>query len=273
MCELAIGEIGTRRLDTITREDADLLLDYFHERGFKNVSQLRMVMRQAFEYALDEEYIKKNPWQKAKAAPVERRKGIALTEAQRVALLAAGATEDDPAVPLEPLWHLYSRLGLRRGEGIGLRWGDIKAGVLTVVHTLIRVETRTEESTPKTPRSRRTLPIPADILEMLETHRAAQRKHAASDKAWQMHGLVFPMEHGGPMPIWYLWARWERLRARAGMPEQLTIHDLRHTALTRLEQSGAPGSVVQAIAGHTSATMTRHYTDHADMEAMKKWMG
>jgi integrase len=30
--------------------------------------------------------------------------------------------------------------------------------------------------------------------------------------------------------------------------------------------------VVQAIAGHSSATMTRHYTDHATAEDMKRWI-
>lgn len=272
MCELAIGEIGARRLDTISREDADALLSYFHSRGFKNVSQIRMVLRQAFEYALDEEYIKRNPFTKAKAAPVERRKGIALSETQRAALLEAGTTEDDPTVPLAPLWHLYARLGLRRGEGLGLRWGDLHNGVITIAQTYIRVGAKTEKSTPKSQRSRRTLPVPADVLAFLDEHRATQRKIAAADPDWQEHGLIFPDAHGTPIPIWYLWSRWEKLRARAGMPIALTLHDLRHTALSRLEQSGAPASVVQAIAGHTSATMTRHYTDHADMAAMKKWV-
>jgi integrase len=273
MCELAIGEIGSRRLDSITRDDAELMLDYFHERGFQNVSQLRMVMRQAFQYAEDEDYIKKNPFQRAKAAPVQRRKGIALSIAQRTTLLDAGAIEDDAAVPLAPLWHFYARLGFRRGEGLGPRWSDIKQGVISVEQTIIRVKAATEMGTPKTSRAWRHVPLPDDILELLDRHRTAQRKRAAADPDWIEHGLIFPYQHGGPIPIWYVWRRWEKLRERAGMPEQLVIHDLRHTALTILEQSGTPLSVVQAIAGHSSATMTRHYTDHADIDAMRNALG
>jgi len=57
------------------------------------------------------------------------------------------------------------------------------------------------------------------------------------------------------------------------MPEQVTIHDLRHTALTILELGGAPQSVIQAIAGHAAASMTRHYTDHAGIEDMRRALG
>jgi site-specific recombinase XerD len=45
--------------------------------------------RQAFEYAFDNDYIHKNPFQKAVAPRTKHRKSIALTEQQRTALLDA----------------------------------------------------------------------------------------------------------------------------------------------------------------------------------------
>lgn len=56
---------------------------------------------------------------------MERRKGVALTQAQRAHLLTCAAVEDDSMIPLCPLWPLYSRLGLRKGEGLGVGWSDI----------------------------------------------------------------------------------------------------------------------------------------------------
>ena len=53
----------------------------------------------------------------------------------------------------------------------------------------------------------------------------------------------------------------------------MVIHDLRHTALWLLENDGAPPNVVQAIAGHGSQAMTRHYVDHADLESMRRAFG
>src|SRR5262245_29174472 len=58
LCELACGEIGNYRVDEVARETAASLLTFFYNQGFKNVSQMRAVLKQAFEYALEEEYIK-----------------------------------------------------------------------------------------------------------------------------------------------------------------------------------------------------------------------
>lgn len=272
---LACEIIGAMRVDEVGREDADSLLAHWHRRGYHNVGQLRMVLRQAFEYALEEDWIRRNPFHRAKAPPVERRTNIALSTAQRDDLLAAGAVEDDSAVPLAPLWHLYSRLGFRRGEGLGLRWADVdwKAATLSIAQQYTNLGGETIKRPPKTKRARRVLPCPPDVLAMLDAHRAGQRKRAAGDRDWVEAGLVFAAEHGGALSIGVVRRRWEQLRTRAGMPAQLTIHDLRHTALTILEKSGAPVSIVQSIAGHASSSMTLHYVDHTTLEDMRRALG
>lgn len=275
LCNLAVGEIGGMRIDEVLRERADDLIGYFHRRGFKNVAQLRNVLFSAFQYAEQQSYVKRNPFQWVNAPPVDRRQGIALTEAQRAALLAAGAVEDNPAVPLAPLWHLYCRLGLRRGEGLGLRRSDINftTGTITIAQQLTSVGTATVVSTPKTKKSRRTIPIPADLLDILRRHLDDQVKRAAADPDWEMNGLVFVGAHGQQLPVEYIRRRWKALKSRTGVPGQMTLHDLRHTALTILELGGNPRNVVQAIAGHASATTTGHYTDHADLDDMRRALG
>lgn len=269
-CNLAVAEIGAYRLDEVSRERADTLIAYFHRRGFKAVTQLRAVLRQAFEYALEEDYITRNPFQRVKAPPVEHRQAIALTEAQRTQLLATAA-----GTALEVLWHLYSRLGLRKGEGIGLRWCDVDfhTETIVIVQQYTSWKGKTILSTPKTKRSARRLPLPSDILELLRRLRTEQTRLAAQTRDWVMTGLVFTNDCGEHLTIGHVDWEWGKLRRRAGLPEQVTIHDLRHTALWHLENAGAPFSVVQAIAGHATATMTRHYTDHAGLEEMRKALG
>lgn len=275
MCDLAVAEIGNLRLDQVTRERADDLIAYFHRNGFKSVDVLRAVLRQAFQYAFEEEYIKRNPFQRVKVPPIDRRQGIALTAPQRDALLAAAATEDMPAVPLAPLWHLYARLGLRRGEGMGLRRADINftTGTLTIVQQYTGLGSKTVLSTPKTKKSKRTLPIPPDLLDMLRIHLDEQVKRAAHTPGWEVTGLVFTDAKGRNLTYGHVEYRWRLLRARADIPQQTVIHDLRHTALTALELNGAPRNVVQAIAGHASATQTGHYTDHASVDDMRRALG
>lgn len=273
LCELAAGWFGVnRRIDTIRREDADALLKYFAARDFKNVGAMCAVLRQAFKYAEEEDYIKRNPFARVSAPAVEHRQAIALTKEQRGWLLSCAVYEDNGRLPLCPLWHLYSRLGLRRGEGIALLWANIdwKEATVTITQQYTAVGGRVIKSDPKTKKSRRTLPLPADVVELLRALYTAQRKRAAADPDWIEHGLIFAGIHGGPMSLRYLGDRWKKLKAAASIPQAVTIHDLRHSAATILDQSHVPQSTQMALLGHTTLAMNRHYTDHADLEAMRR---
>lgn len=266
-CGLAATYIGPkRRIDSISRRDADLLYVTLHSQDYKNVAQMRAILAQAFDYAEEEHYVKSNPFRRAKAPAIERPRRITLSRAQRQHMLMC--CEGDP---LEVLWHLYSRLGFRRGEGLGLLWANVnwEARTLTITQQRTARRGQTVVETPKTKRSRREVPVPDDILAMLGQLRKAQTTAAAGDPRWQVTGLIFVGKHGVPYSAQFIYWRWCQLRERAGITANVTVHDLRHTALSLIEQGGAPLSVVQAFAGHASATMTMHYADHADVAEMR----
>ena len=70
---------------------------------------------------------------------------------------------------------LQMQLGLRIGEVCGLQWGDfdLKAGTLTVQRTVSRISTRDGHTkvviqSPKTRSSRREVPIPRNLIKMLQ---------------------------------------------------------------------------------------------------------
>jgi hypothetical protein len=52
---------------------------------------------------------------------------------------------------------------------------------------------------------------------------------------------------------------WEAVRAAADVP-WLRIHDLRHTAITRMAEASVPIPVILSMAGHISTRMQQHYT-------------
>jgi len=227
---------------------------------------MRAILRQAFAYAEEESYITRNPFEKAKAPPVERRIAATLSASQRAAYLNQYVGH-----PLEGLFHLYARVGLRKGEGEGLRWADInwEDGTITIAQQYTDVNGRAFRSTPKTPRSRRAIPIPEDLLELLRDHYAWQRKHAAECAEWHEHGLVFPSEVGTPLEPSNVNRLHNTMLENAGLP-RITVHDLRHTASYLLEREGAPESARMALLGHSTAQTARHYTDHADIEDMRQ---
>ena len=53
---------------------------------------------------------------------------------------------------------------------------------------------------------------------------------------------------------------WGNLRKKAGV--QCRIHDLRHTAITKLAESGASDSTIMALAGHLSRAMMEPLQPH-----------
>ena len=60
---------------------------------------------------------------------------------------------------------------------------------------------------------------------------------------------------------------WSNLRIKAGVA--CRIHDLRHTAITKLAESGASDSTIMAIAGHLSRAMLERYS-HIRMQAKRQ---
>jgi len=61
---------------------------------------------------------------------------------------------------------------------------------------------------------------------------------------------------------------WESLRRAAGVA-WLRVHDLRHTAITRMAEAGVPIPVIMGLAGHVSAQMYSHYTS---VSLAAKWL-
>jgi integrase len=281
-CELAIDKIGRERLASVDRLMADTMLAAFAREGYKNVAQMRMVLRQAFEYAFDNDYIHKNPFQKAVAPRTRHRKAIALTDAQRSVLLEAARVED--GMPLLPLWHLESRLAFRRGETLGLMWSDIdwKRGTITIQRQRTTVGNRTiTKDAPKGDKDGskvRTVPVYQDILDLLERHRADQMKRAGADPDWVLTGLVFVGAHGRAPAANRVNKRLATLIAcvnGAGpvLLPKIRPHDLRHTALFLLEQAGVAPSIRMALGGHSTASMALHYIDHASVEDVRRAIG
>lgn len=279
-CRLAIDEIGSYRLDRVNLMIADTMLGTFARKGYRNVNQMRMVLRQAFDYALLNDYILKNPFQKSTAPKTKHRKAIALTLAERQRLNdhAAQETERD-GLPLLPLWHLCDRLAFRRGEALGLRWADIDFDAATITirqqRTTVGSQTIVKDA-PKGDRDGnkiRTVPCPIDLLDLLADLKKDQLRRAAADPDWVMTGLVFVGDHGRPPAAITINRRLTKLAQRAELPADLHPHDLRHTALTILALAGVPANVRKALSGHSTAKMDEHYTSHAAIEDVRAALG
>jgi integrase len=169
------------------------------------------------------------------------------------------------------LFSVALAVGLRQGEALGLRWVDIDmaAGVLRVNHQLQRVDGRLTLVEPKTDRSRRTLVIPASIIERLHDHerrQVAERLWAGSN--WSESGFVFTNLSGGPLQARHVIREFHKSLKAAALP-RIRFHDLRHSCATLLLVQGVAPRVVMEILGHSEIAMTMDTYTHVVPELQR----
>ncbi len=212
------------------------------------------VLRRALSQALQWGLIRRNPCD-AVARPRAPRREIQFLDAGQVRLLLAAARGDR----LEALCVVAVATGMRKGELLGLRWGDLDLDAATL---MVRRQLRARPdgglalAELKTAKSRRLIQLPATAVDALAAHRA--RLGAPPSRA----DLVFTDTRGGPLHESNLLRRWwHPLLERAGLP-RMRFHDLRHTHATLLLTQGVNPKVVQERLGHSQISMTLDVYSH-----------
>ncbi|MEV0760397.1 tyrosine-type recombinase/integrase [Nocardia sp. NPDC050435] len=218
-----------------------------------------VMLQQVTQYAVRQGLLSRDPAESVKAP---RQRPTKLTAAdvwtvQQVEIFAARAREDR----FHALF-LLSCYGLRRSEVCGLRWSDVDLTRATISVEQSHVEVEGKEHAvdePKTERSRRTLPLPADVAAALQALKLRQKaeslalgrqwdatRHLCSDQSGQ---AVLPRTYTG----WF-----HRIRLAAQLP-RITLRNLRHTSVSIMLHLGVPASTVAAWHGHEVRMTTGVY--------------
>jgi integrase len=209
------------------------------------------LLRSLLQAAEEDELIERAP---------SKIRGASSARAQRT---ATPATLDELATIVD---HMPDRLklfivlaafvGLREGELLELRRADVDDEVGTVSISR-KVEKDADAAAagacprcgrvigpPKTESGSRVVHVPPPFLPMLQKHLV---DHTDDGPA----SLLFTGDRKDHMSVRYVMNRFRTAREAAGRPD-LTIHHLRHTALTIAGQHGATPAELQARAGHAS---------------------
>lgn len=213
------------------------------------------ILHRAFKLAVKWRLATYNPAANADP-PAVPRKEMQTLDADGIRRLLDAAQGDR----LYPLWLLAVATGMRRGELCGLKWEDVdfEGGAVIVRRNLVMVNGRPAVQEPKTARSRRRVKLPASCLEALKAWRHEQKKERlAHGPGYEDSGYVFTQGDGKPLRPDLLTKRhFPRLLAKAGLPEALRLHDLRHSHATALLQAGTPAKVISERLGHFSTAFT-----------------
>lgn len=198
-------------------------------RSVASVNRERALLSAIFTQAVDLGYCEKNPCSRVKRFKESGQRTRVLSSDEETRLMAAltGKNAD-----LQPIVVCALGTGMRRGEMLKMRWLDIdfEAG-------FIHLRSETTKSA-----EARSVPMKDDVKEMLLNLRPAKSI-----------GRVFDVD---PEMVT---RRFGKLCDELGMPD-VTLHVLRHTFITRLSASGVNPFYIQLIVGHSSLSMTKHYT-------------
>jgi integrase len=271
----AHGSMPVQRLqkahidDLVTSlKDGGLLMSNGRPRrpwSARSLNLMLTVLQMVLEDAVKQGWVVRNVAHLVDRVPQTKREMQTFTEADVRKLLKAAESDR-----LEAAWHL-ALSGLRRGEVCGLTWDDLdfEAGELNIRRTRIMVDGVVIESTPKTAKGNRALPLPDSLTRVLKrarTRQAEDRLRLPGD--YLEGGYVVADEGGSPMHPETLGLAWGRLLDRAEV-RQLRLHDARHTCGTLMHLRGVPVAVIAAWLGHTDAAFTMRTYVHSQDDALR----
>ena len=224
----------------------------------RTVQYMHTVLNAALKQAVIDEILTRNPCD-AVRKPQKTKKEIKPLDQDQINILLKAANKHR----LHPLFLLDWATGLRRSELLGLRWQDLnlKQGTLSVNQTIMVTKNGLEFSEPKSKTSRRTITIPIEVVRELQSHRARQAElRLRTGFHYQPYDLVFAREDGHPIDPRGLSQQFKNLIKKAGLPETVRLHDLRHTHATQLMLMGEHLIKAQHRMGHATIQQTAEYT-------------
>lgn len=175
-----------------------------------------------------------------------------LSEQEVAALLNAYRLAETASDVSEAVWWALTRrltafaLGtaLRRGEILGLRWGDVE--MLDRRLHVRRSFVLGEFGEPKSRAGRRSVPIVAALRDLLVEHKLTTRRD---------HGFVFGTSATSPFTPNVARGRARTAWRRAGL-EPIGLHECRHTFASLVIAAGVNAKAITAYLGHASIQTT-----------------
>lgn len=221
----------------------------------KSVNDLLTIMGMAFSYAEQEFGIQKPILRHVKEEREEMR--VLSVDEQRV--LEEYLFQDMDLYKLGIVLDLYT--GLRIGELCALQWDDIQKGSVVVNKSIhrIRVGNKTvlEFTSPKTPSSKRTIPLPSFLFDIIEKYRT--------------DGSILKTPQGKQVEPRLMQMKFKKYLTSCGL-EKANFHALRHTFATRCIEAGFDVKTLSEILGHTDVKTTLNRYVHSSYQLKQQNM-
>ena len=281
-------DFGAKRIDTIKLSDAKTWLIKLQDdgRGYSSIHSIRGVVRPAFQMAVDDDLINKNPFEFQLATVVVNDSVTreAITRKQQREFLRFIKADKHFCKYYDGIYILF-HTGLRVSEFVGLTINDIEFDKerIKVDHQLQRTRNmKYEILTPKTEKGERYVPMQKDVADCFR--RIIQnRKHPKIEPMIDGYsGFLFLDKNDVPMVALHWEKYFQHIREKYNsiykvqMP-CITPHVCRHTCCSNMAKSGMNPKTLQYIMGHSDIGVTLNTYTHLQFEdalvEMKKVVG
>lgn len=270
-------EFGKRRIDKVKQSDAKCWLIKLQQdgRGYSSIHSIRGVVRPAFQMAVDDDLIRKNPFEFQLATVVVNDSVTreAITRKQERAFLEFVASDKHFCKYYDGIYILF-KTGLRISEFVGLTLADVdmKNQKININHQLQRkrnMEYIIEDT--KTSSGTRVIPMTDDVYECFKRIIANRKKPKVEPMICGKSGFLYLDKNDMPMVALH-WEKYfqhicEKYNSiyKVQMPK-ITPHVCRHTFCSNMAKSGMNPKTLQYIMGHSDIGVTLNTYTHIGFE-------
>ena len=270
-------EFGKRRIDKVKQSDAKCWLIKLQQdgRGYSSIHSIRGVVRPAFQMAVDDDLIRKNPFEFQLATVVVNDSVTreAITRKQERAFLEFVASDKHFCKYYDGIYILF-KTGLRISEFVGLTLADVdmKNRKININHQLQRkrnMEYVIEDT--KTSSGTRVIPMTDDVYECFKRIIANRKKPKVEPMICGKSGFLYLDKNDMPMVALH-WEKYfqhicEKYNSiyKVQVPK-ITPHVCRHTFCSNMAKSGMNPKTLQYIMGHSDIGVTLNTYTHIGFE-------
>lgn len=275
---------GSRRIDKVTFAEAKAWLARLQTvdgRGYSSIHSIRGVLRPAFRMAVENDWIRKNPFDFELATVVVNDSVTreALTRKQERRFLEFVKADRHYSRYYEGIFILF-KTGLRISEFCGLTIADIDFGARR-----IRVERQLQRTSdmryviqePKTEKGIRFVPMSDEVAECFRkviTQRPAPESEPEVDG---ISGFLYLDKNSMPLVALHWEHYFQRIVAKFNsiykeeIPK-VTPHVCRHTFCSNQARAGMNPKVLQYVMGHSEIGVTLNTYTHLGFEEAREEM-
>ena len=274
---------GAKRIDRVRLSDAKewlIKLQQVDKKSYSSIHTIRGVLRPAFQMAVDDDILRKNPFDFLIATVLvnDAVTREAISRKQERTFLEFVKNDSHFCRYYDGFYILFNT-GMRISEFTGLTISDVdmENRTINIDHQLQKTGTLVYINTTKTNAGKRVIPMQDDVYECFERILARRPKLKVEPMIDGYSGFLWFDKDGKPMVALH-WEKYFQHAVdkynsiyRVQLP-RITPHVCRHTYCSNMAKTGMNPKVLQYLMGHSDISVTLNTYTHLKFDDAKDEM-